>query len=64
MVENLIRKFREQRGLTQVELSRRAKMAPQNLSAIERGQLAPWPRVKKSLCRVLRCTESELFPMD
>ena len=64
MVENRIREFREKLGLTQVELARRARIASPNLSNLERGQLAPWPRIKRKLARVLKTTPEELFPSE
>lgn len=62
MVENHVREYRERRGLSQVELSRLARVAAPNLSAIERGRLLPWPKIKKRLAKALKCTEAELFP--
>ena len=61
---NRIKEFRERMGLTQVELARKAHMASTNLNAIENGRLAPWPKVKRSLARVLKTTQGELFPED
>ena len=48
MVNNRLKEYREKAGLSQTELAWRAKMAGQNISAIERGTLAPWPRAKKA----------------
>jgi transcriptional regulator with XRE-family HTH domain len=59
---NRIREFREQQGLSQVEVARRARVAAQNLSAVERGRLAPWPKLRESLVRILGAPECELFP--
>jgi len=59
---NKVRKYRETKGLSQVELSRLSMVAAPNLSAIERGRLVPWPKAKKRLAKALRCSESELFP--
>jgi transcriptional regulator with XRE-family HTH domain len=61
-MENNLREYRQRLGITQVELSRKARIAPPNLSAIERGRLLPWDKAKESLCRVLGVTEEELFP--
>lgn len=58
---NRIREFREKAGISQVELGRRTRIAPQNLSAIECGKLAPWPKARRALARVLKTPESELF---
>jgi transcriptional regulator with XRE-family HTH domain len=59
---NRIREFREKAGLSQVELARRARIASTNLSAIECGRLASWPKVKRRVARVLKKTLQELFP--
>lgn len=62
MVENRIREYRERSGISQVELARRIRIASPNLSNIENGRLAPWPKVKRALSRVLKTTQDELFP--
>ncbi len=62
MEGNRIREFRERLGISQVELARRTRIASPNLSNIERGQIAPWPKIKRKLARVLKTTERELFP--
>ena len=64
MEHNRLKEYREKAGLSQTELGWLAKMAGQNISAIERGTLAPWPRVKKVLAEALDVSESELFPED
>lgn len=61
MVGNRLKEYREARGLSQVELSRLARVAASNLSAIERGRLLPWPKIKKRLAKALKCSEVELF---
>jgi DNA-binding XRE family transcriptional regulator len=62
MFNNQVKEFREKVGLSQVELARKAKIASTNLSAIENGRLAPWPKVKRAISRVLKTTQEELFP--
>ncbi len=64
MLNNRLKEYRELAGLSQTELGWRAKMAGQNISAIERGTLAPWPRARKVLAEALRVTETELFPEE
>ena len=61
---NRVRETREKAGMSQVELARRARMASTNLSSIECGRLAPWPKAKRSLARVLRYSQAELFPTE
>jgi len=62
MFTNRIKEYREKLGITQVELARRARVASSNVSSLERGQIAPWPKIKRALARVLKTTPEELFP--
>jgi len=62
MIENHVREYREMLGISQVELARRIRIASTNLSAIECRRLAPWPKVKRKLARVLKTSQEELFP--
>ena len=62
MMINRLKECREKAGLSQTELAWRAKMAGQNISAIERGTMAPWPRARKALAEALGVPETELFP--
>ena len=64
MEHNRLKEYREKAGLSQTELAWRAKIAAQNISAIERGTLSPWPKVIKALVKVLKVTEGELFPRE
>ena len=64
MFKNRVRELREKAGLSQVELARRARIASTNLSSIECGRLAPWPKAKRALVRVLKCSQAELFPPE
>ena len=41
MTENKIREFRENLGLSQAEVARRARIAGPNLSAVECGRMLP-----------------------
>lgn len=62
MKENRIRQFREKAGMSQVELGCRARIASTNISSIECGRLAAWPKARKALAKALRTSEAELFP--
>jgi len=59
---NRIKEVRIKKGLSQTELARRAHVASTNLSAVECGRLAAWPKLRKSLVRILGVPEYELFP--
>ena len=63
-MKNRLKEFRERAGLSQTELAWKARMAGQNISAFERGTLAPWPRARKALAEALNVPESELFPEE
>lgn len=62
MIKNRLKEYREKAGLSQTELAWRSRMAGQNISAFERGTLAPWTRAKKALAEALQVDETELFP--
>ena len=64
MINNRLKEYREKAGLSQTELAWLAKMAGQNISAIERGTLAPWPRARKVLAEALNVSETEMFPEE
>lgn len=64
MLKNKVREFREKAGLSQAELARRVRIAGPNLSAIEHEKLAPWPKVKRDLSRVLKVPQKKLFPTE
>lgn len=49
-------------GLSGLELARRAKMAPGDLSRVERGLLFPYPGWRRRLAKALDRPEAELFP--
>ena len=64
MTENRLKEFRVKAGLSQVELARRAGIASTNLNAVECGRLVPWTKFKRRLARVLKVSQTELFPED
>ena len=64
MEHNRLKEYRERAGLSQTELACRSRMAGQNISAFERGTLAPWPKAKKALAEALQVNEAELFPEE
>jgi len=59
---NNLRAFRLRKGLNQRELSEASHTPQSIISALERGVLKPWPKVKRRLTRVLKTTQEELFP--
>jgi len=63
-VINRVKETREKAGLSQVELSRRARIASPNLSAIEHGDRKAWPKARRRLAKALSCQENYLFPEE
>lgn len=59
---NNVRSMREGMGMSGLELSRRAKMAPSTLSLVERGLVPAYPGWRKRIAKALGVSEKELFP--
>ena len=64
MFKNRIKELRERQNLSQSRLARMVGVAEPTLSQVERGQRAPWPKLKRQLTDVLKISEAELFPED
>ena len=62
MVTNKLKEYREKAGISQTELSWRSRINAQNISAIECGRVAPWPKARKALAKALKIQEPRLFP--
>ncbi|MBN1189574.1 MAG: helix-turn-helix transcriptional regulator [Dehalococcoidales bacterium] len=48
--------------MSQSYLARMVGVAEPNLSQIERGQRAPWPKLKREIAQVLKISQEEIFP--
>ncbi len=64
MFKNLIRERRQQLGLSQTKLACMAGVAESTLSDLELGKRQAWPKIRKTLSRILGLTEAELFPEE
>ena len=64
MFRNRIKEVREQNGLSQSRLARMVGVAEPSLCQVERGQRAPWPKLKRALARALKTSQAELFPPE
>ena len=64
MFKNRIKEIREQKGLSQSCLARMVGVAEPSLCQVERGQRAPWPKLRRALARALKTTQAELFPPE
>lgn len=62
MFQNRIKETRMQNGLSQSRLARMVGVAEPSLCQVERGQRAPWPKLRRALARALKTTQAELFP--
>jgi transcriptional regulator with XRE-family HTH domain len=57
-----LREVREKAGISQLELARRARMAPSDLSRIEHGRFTViYPGWRRRLAEALNIPENELF---
>ena len=54
MVQNRVREYRQKAGLSQTELARRSHVASPNLSGVERGDRAAWPKLRRRLVKALK----------
>jgi len=59
---NNLKERRVQAGLSQLQLSYKARVAPTSISCIENNKLAVWPKAKRALAKALRCNQTDLFP--
>jgi transcriptional regulator with XRE-family HTH domain len=59
---NRIREFREKAQLSQVLLGILSQIPSSMISDFELGKRTPWPKARKSLAKVLRVSQAELFP--
>ena len=64
MFKNRIKEMREQTGLSQSRLARMVGVAEPSLCQVERGQRAPWPKLRRTLARALKTTQAELVPAE
>lgn len=64
MSTNNLRKIRKEKGLSGLELSRRARIAPNALSLLERGYLPAYPNWRKRCAQALGVEEDVLFPEE
>jgi len=61
---NRLKKIRKEKGLTQLDLSKKTDIYPNNISQIENGKRIPFPGWKKRLAEALNVEEKELFPEE
>lgn len=62
MAENMLRKFRESKGLSQLQLSMKTGIAPNIICNIENGRIVAYKGWIKRLSDALEIPEGELFP--
>lgn len=58
---NRIRALRLALGITQVDLARRVGVSASLLSRAERGEIRPWPRLRRASAEALGVSEAVLF---
>lgn len=62
MYANNLRKFRQEKGLTQFALAVESGVSPQDISKIENGITKPFPSWRRKLAAALGVPEAEIFP--
>jgi transcriptional regulator with XRE-family HTH domain len=62
MFESNLKSIRNGLGISQLELARRAKMSPADVSLIENGKRAAYPGWRKRLAESLGVEEERIFP--
>ena len=60
--QNNLRSHRMHRGLSQLELARRARIAPGIISNIENNKQYPYKGWRKRISKALGVPEKEIFP--
>lgn len=63
-MKNRIREIRQLKNMTQLELSYATRIAPTNISMIERGRQYCFPGWRKKISEALGFSESEVFEID
>jgi putative molybdopterin biosynthesis protein len=63
-IKTAIKRFRQQRGLTQQELARQTGLSRQSLNQIENGSSVPSTAIALHLSRALGCRVEELFQLE
>lgn len=61
---NNLRKVREGKKLTQLELGRRTLIAGNIISNLETGKVYPYPGWRRKLAAALEVPENKLFPRE
>jgi len=59
---NNLREIRKQKGLSQLELSRKTGVPGNVISNLENYKVYPYPNWKRKLAEALETPEDELFP--
>ncbi len=61
MLNNKLRKIRESKGLSQLELSAKTKISPGAISNIENNKIYAYPGWRKRISEALEVPEDKIF---
>lgn len=61
-MKNMLRKFRENKGLSQLQLSMKTGIAPNIICNIENERIIAYKGWKKRISEALNVPEQEIFP--
>jgi transcriptional regulator with XRE-family HTH domain len=62
LLENNIKKYREEKNFTQLKLAALAEMSPSDLNQVENSKKHPFPKWRKKISKALGRSEKEVFP--
>ena len=63
-VENTLKKYRKQRGLTQEELAKALGVSRQTIISIERGKYIPSLPLALKMARYFACSTDDMFHIE
>ena len=59
---NMLKRIREEKGMSQFDLALMAKINPSEISRLENGKIYPYSGWKRKLSIALEIPENEIFP--
>lgn len=64
MLKTNLRKYRKEKGMSQLDLAIQTKIATSDISLLENGKKYAFPGWRKRLSKALEVSEDELFPKN
>ena len=64
ILKNKLKQFRQEKGITQIQLAERVSSSKNTISSIETGQFCPTAYLAALLCTALDCKFEDLFYIE